>query len=141
MSKWKIDHETDPQPEAARALVKKLEAYNTLHSPTPFQRREVRLLVRDENGQVQAGLLGNVTMHCLAIQILWVDEALRGQGLGAELVRLAEQQAQAADAIQALVETTTFQARGFYEKLGYNVIAEVPDCPIGAVSMIMQKRF
>jgi ribosomal protein S18 acetylase RimI-like enzyme len=139
MSRWKIEIEEKPNPTDLRYVIGKLEAFNEAHTPTAFLRKDVRLFVRDEAGTIQAALLGTVTMHSLVIQIMWVDEALRRQGVGKELVASAEGIARDTGAKQVIVETTTFQAPEFYNKLGFEVICEIPDCPIGAISYLMRK--
>lgn len=140
MDDWKVVSEEKPQPEDIRYLIGQLKAYNDAHTPTPFERRDLRLFVRAADGQLRAGLLGVVNMHCLAIQILWVDDNVRGQGMGRALLAEAERQAIDAGALQAIVETTTFQAQGFYERLGYEVIFAVNDAPVGAQTIFLRRR-
>lgn len=139
MGRWNIDIEDKAKPEDVRFVVAKLEAFNEANTPAPFERKEIRLFIRDEAGTIQAGLLGAVSMHCLVIQILWVDEEMRGQGVGTELLVTAEVLAKEKGARQAIVETTTFQAPEFYTKLGYSTICEITDCPLGASSLLMRK--
>lgn len=140
MPEWNIEFEDKSKPEDIRHLIQRLQEYNSAHSPTAFVNKEVRLLLRDEAGEIKAGLLGLVTMHCLVIQILWVEDALRSQGIGRELVLRAETMAREHGARQVIVETTLFQAPGFYDKLGYRTICEIPDCPLDSRSLLMQKQ-
>lgn len=140
MARWKIEHEEKPNPTDLRYVIGQLEEFNQTHSPTAFERQDVRLFVRDDDGKVLAGLFGAITMHCLVIQIMWVEEALRGQGIGSELVGRATAIAKEVGAKQIIVETTSFQAPEFYLNLGFEVICEIPDCPIGAVSLLMRKN-
>lgn len=139
MAYWNIEIEEKAKADDIRYVVGQLQAFNDAHTPTPFQRREVRLFVRDPTGAIIAGLFANVNMHCLAIQILWVDDSVRRQGIGWQLMETAEQMARDAGARQAIVETTSFQAPQFYQKMGYTVIHEIPDCPIGASTWLMRK--
>lgn len=39
------------------------------------------------------------------------------------------------------METWNFQARGFYEKNGYVVFAEIKNCPPGTVDYYLKKEF
>jgi ribosomal protein S18 acetylase RimI-like enzyme len=49
----------------------------------------------------------------------WVSEGLRGRGVGRELMAQAEALAHERDCHSAWLDTFSFQAPGFYEKLGY----------------------
>ena len=57
------------------------------------------------------------------IRILWVSEALRGQGFGQRLVEMAERRATERGCRHVFLDTFSFQAPGFYEKLGYQIYA------------------
>jgi predicted N-acetyltransferase YhbS len=59
------------------------------------------------------------------VDTVWNDEAARGQGLGAEMVRLTENEARKVGARGVWLYTTSFQAKPFYEKLGYVQFAEL----------------
>ena len=54
-----------------------------------------------------------------SVDVLWVDEGHRGQGLGSALLAHVEAQARAQGARRLELNTLGFQAPGFYEKLGY----------------------
>ena len=137
MQQWNIESEEKTKPEDLRFLIGRLHDFNVTNSPTPFERKDVRLFIRDEAGEILGGFLGTVSLHCLIIQILWVEEPLRGGGMGRSLVERAMEIAMAHGAKQAIVETTSFQAPGFYEKLGFAIICEIPDCPIGAKTLLL----
>ncbi len=141
MLQWNITSEEKAKPEDLRLLIGKLRDFNDAHAPAPFERKDIRLFVRDDAGEIVGGLLGTVGMHCLVIQILWVAEEGRGRGLGKQLLDEAERVAIDADALQAIVETTSFQAPGFYQKQGYQILFELPDAPLGSSTIFMGKRF
>src|SRR5439155_9629992 len=46
--------------------------------------------IRDENEQIKGGCNGNIGYNWLYVDQLWVDESLRGQGYGTQLMRSAE---------------------------------------------------
>jgi len=81
----------------------------------------IGVFIRDEQGKKLAGLTGSTTGNWLRINMLWVSEALRGQGAGSKLIRAAEQEARDRGCGYAQVDTASFQARPFYEKLGYTL--------------------
>ena len=61
------------------------------------------------------------------IQMLWVDESLRGKDVGTQLITEAEEEAKARGCRYALVDTFSFQARPFYERMGYNMQMALED--------------
>ena len=53
----------------------------------------------------------------------------------------AEQEARRRGCRYAQLTTYSFQARGFYEKLGYSVVGQMDDYPPGRRSLWMRKDF
>ena len=64
------------------------------------------------------------------IDILWVDEKYRKQGLGSKLLEAAESEAKARGCHSVHVDTMTWQAPEFYKKHGYKIIGELNDIPV-----------
>lgn len=62
----------------------------------------------------------------MEVQYLWVSEAYRKSGLGRKLMQKAENEALKRGCHQAYVDTFGFQAKGFYEKLGYTEYGNLP---------------
>jgi len=79
------------------------------------------LTLRDEQNHILGGLVARTWWQGLEVQYLWVGEAVRGLGKGRELMLKAEEVAKERGCQMAYVDTFDFQARGFYEKLGYSV--------------------
>jgi ribosomal protein S18 acetylase RimI-like enzyme len=101
--------------------------------------RQVAIFLRDAAGRIRGGVTGGVWGGWLHVVSLWVDEELRGRGLGRDLLLAAEAEARAAGARGAFLETHSFQAPGLYRRLGYEVIAEIEDYPPGASQLVMRK--
>jgi len=95
----------------------------------PVDWRRLAVLVRDADGQVIGGLNGNTMWGWLFVEHLWLPEGLRGQDLGTQLMQIAEAEARRRGCRHALLDTFSFQAQGFYEKLGYRVFARLDDYP------------
>ncbi|HWX49853.1 MAG TPA: GNAT family N-acetyltransferase [Roseomonas sp.] len=127
-------------PEDRAALIAALTQYNDAQvGPSNF--RPLVLLLRDAEGATVGGLWGRSVYDWLFIELLAVPEALRGRGLGAELMRRAEAVARERGCLGIWLDTYSFQARPFYEKLGYTLFAELPDHPRGGARYFLQKRF
>lgn len=95
---------------------------------------------RDEAGQIVAGVSGHTWGGVCFIASLWVSEALRGTGLGAALLKVAEQNAKERGCSLVLVSSHSFQAPGFYLRMGYEQQAVIHDHPVGHADHHFAKR-
>ncbi|MEQ5233455.1 GNAT family N-acetyltransferase [Providencia rettgeri] len=84
---------------------------------------------KNDDGVMLGGLLASVKANWLCIDYLWVSEIARNDGLGRELMYTAEREAIKLGCIHSLVDTFSFQALPFYEKLGYVKQMSLPDFP------------
>jgi GNAT superfamily N-acetyltransferase len=95
--------------------------------------------IRDESGTIRGGLVGYLAWHWLYIDLLWVDEPLRGMGYGAGLLAEAERVARETDCVAARLDTYEFQARPFYERQGYAVYGVLEGYPAGTRQYSLRK--
>jgi ribosomal protein S18 acetylase RimI-like enzyme len=138
MEKYTITSEISPNPEDVRAVMEGLRDYNySIAGDANYE--ELHLFLRDEAGTIIGGLLGETHWGWLHIRELWVDERLRGKGFGTKLVTEAEEQARERNCHSVHLDTYSFQARGFYERLGYTVYGTLEDYPTGHHRIFMRK--
>jgi ribosomal protein S18 acetylase RimI-like enzyme len=97
------------------------------------------VFARDGDGKIVGGLVADVYWGWLAIEDLWIAPSLRGQGHGQKLMGMAEAEAVARGCTRSFVQTFSFQARGFYEKLGFHVVGRLDDYPPGQAFYWMRK--
>ena len=64
---------------------------------------------------------------------------MRGQGLGTRLMDAAEDFARERGAVNATLETLTFQAPDFYKKRGYVEFGRLEDLPPGHAKLYLRK--
>jgi GNAT superfamily N-acetyltransferase len=107
----------------------------------PRDWRPLGLALRAPDGALLGGLYGAMMWGWLMVDGLWVAEELRGRGLGRRLLLAAEAAAIERGCRGAWLGTFDFQARGFYERLGYTVFAELADCPPGHTHYHLRKSF
>ena len=98
------------------------------------------IAVSDAAQQVVGGLLGKSRYGWLHIDLLWVRASIRGQGYGRQLMERAETIAVERGCHSAHLETYTFQAPGFYRKLGYEIFGELVDYPGDNTQYYLKKR-
>ena len=98
------------------------------------------IFLKDERNAVLGGALGHVWGGWLDLDALWVAEPFRGQGYGARLLRAAEAEARAHGCHGAFLTTFSFQAKPFYEKFGYEVVADIPEYPRGHSYHVLRKK-
>jgi GNAT superfamily N-acetyltransferase len=125
-------------PAVREAIAGPLIAYNARKTGRNDYRPLV-LTVLDENGHVMAGLWGRTSSGWLFVELLFVSEKMRGQDVGTDLMQRAESEAIARGCHSAWLDTFEFQARGFYEKLGYSLFGELSDYPPGFARYFMKK--
>jgi GNAT superfamily N-acetyltransferase len=134
-----ITYEARPQPDDVAFIRAGLSAYNLQHAADDaFQ--PLTWFVRDSNGAVVGGLLGGAIWHWLYVEILWLSDALRGQGYGSRLLAEAEQTAVARGCVGSHLETMSFQALAFYTRHGYCVYGVLDNFPPGHQKYLLQKR-
>jgi GNAT superfamily N-acetyltransferase len=137
-SRLRFDIEDAPSDADVEVLPNGLEAFNESKWPGHQQWRPLAVFARDGESIV-AGLAGETYSGWLFIRYLWVSDALRGQGIGRKLMGDAEARALERGCHSAWVDTFSFQAPGFYPKLGYTVFGEL-DYPPGHRRIFFQKH-
>ena len=126
-------------PEDVTFVGDQLIRFNRANAPDPNW-SHLRLFLRDEQGAIRGGLLGDIYHGWLYVAILWIDEAHRGQGHGQELLRQAEEEAAARGCHSAWLDTFAFQAPDFYPRLGYQQFGRLEDYPKGVARHFFWKK-
>lgn len=128
-----------PSLDDIRFIEERIVAYNV--AVTGYDDyRPLAVFVRDDAGAIVAGLTGFTWGGTLKIEFVWVAENLRGQGYGSRLVRAAEREAMARGCQQAVLDSHSFQAPGYYPKLGYICCGLADDWPLGYQQSYFHKR-
>ena len=129
-----------PDTAAAQAIHSLLLEFNNQTSGYAFDGRAVVVTVADPaTGEIIGGLWGSTAYGFLHVDMLIVPANLRGQGLGTRIMRQAEEEAVHRECHGAYLETFDFQARGFYEKLGYSVFGQLDNTPPGHTRFFLRK--
>lgn len=119
-----------------------LIAFNNSRASQPENHRSLVIILSDpDTHDIRGGLWGGTNLSRLHVELLFVPETLRGRGLGRKLLLDAEQEAIRRGCLGAWLDTYSFQARGFYERLGYSVFGILDDYPPGQHRVFLHKRF
>lgn len=91
--------------------------------------KDLGVYLKNEKGEMLAGLIGNTHGNWLTVKFLWVSYKLRGQSIGSQILRTAEETAKERGCKYVFLDTFSFQAPEFYKKYGYKekfVLEEYP---------------
>jgi len=137
MGGWDVeisDHSSDSDIAELRDA---LNEYN-LSTTGYVDGRSLSCFLRDE-GRLVAGVDGFTWGGYARIDLLWVDEALRHQGVGRALLAAAEAEARRRGCRTIVLDTHSFQAPELYPALGYQKVGETADTPVGHSQVMFQK--
>ena len=136
-----LDITTSPSKDDIAAIRLGLSEYNVAQAPDlmklPFD--DFLVYIR-ENDKIVAGAVCEFDWGWLYFDAVWTDESVRGKGYGTLIMNAAEDYALRRGVNNAYLMTTSFQARPFYEKLGYERYGYVDDFPPGHTFHYMKKE-
>lgn len=132
---------TDAPGDQAQAVIREGLADYNLTQAGYRDARPLAVLISDpETREVIGGLLGRTSMGLLFIDLFFLPESLRQQGIGSRVIRTAEQEAIRRGCSRVILLTVTFQAPGFYERQGYQVLGRIECDPPGHTRICMTKK-
>lgn len=137
-TRYTIDIDNEKREEYYKLISKKLDdEYGVwLGDNTEI---EINAIARGEDKRILGGLLSYVKWDWLYIDILWLNEDIRKYGIGKRLLEAVEGRAMELGVNKFYLGTTDFQARGFYERNGYEVFIISDDMPPGYRNYSMKK--
>jgi GNAT superfamily N-acetyltransferase len=102
--------------------------------------KAIRVFLREGGGRVVGGATANVFGGWVYISLLWVEDSLRNRGHGTELMNRIEAEAMRLGCRHAHLDTFSFEAKPFYERLGYEVFGVLENYPEGHCKYFLKKR-
>ncbi len=137
-SDFQISSEHQAKPEQMQQIQAGVIAHN---EPYLGKKEKFCVFLKDQNGEIHGGATGNIfTMHkLLFLDWVFIEKNLRGQGLGRKLLEEVEAEAKRKGCKAIMLDTFSFQAEGFYAKLGYQR-AGVIEKQIGDHDRIYMKK-
>lgn len=111
----------DVVPEAEEAALSNALIAHNVEMLGASDRRTLYIPLKNADGAVDGGLVGVTARGWLHVDILFVPERLRGQGLATTLLQAAEDEARKRGCKGALIDTANPVARRIYARQGYDV--------------------
>ena len=139
----KIELTEAPSAQDLKIIGQGIKTYNQAYLPDDVVfEPDTRFAVfaRNQQGEVVGGVRATADWNYCLIELLWLSNAVRGSGVGTQLMAQAESYAKEKGFAYIRTETVDFQAKPFYEKLGYKVYGELPDFPKGHTTYCLVKK-
>lgn len=127
----------------SQQIVQMLEEEIYKHNSVKINRSDGAIfsrVIKDENGEIIAGVTGWTWAGACEITLLWVHENLRKRGIGKLLLRAAEEEARSKKCSAILVRSYSFQAPQFYERHGFQTEHIMDNFPKGFRYYILTKQ-
>ncbi|MBT3654393.1 MAG: GNAT family N-acetyltransferase [Euryarchaeota archaeon] len=121
-------------------LIKAKKILNEYYKSFNLEKKQYFVYSIKKNDLLVGGIKGSFSNNYASIDTIWVDEPFRKQYLGVRLMKYIENVAMDKGINNLLLSTCTFQAKIFYEKLGYMVVGVIKEVPIGSDDHIMTKK-
>lgn len=93
-----------------------------------------------DNNKFVGGIYGNFQFEYLFINVLFVDQNYRGNRIASKLMQMIESEAVKRGVNNIYLTTFEFQALGFYQKRGYEVVMKIDDFPIGFAEYTLYRK-
>jgi len=138
MEQLQFNIDVNPDAREIESLSDRIDTFN-VEETRIYDFKELAILLRDSARQLIAGIYAFTWGGCLDIRSVWVREDLRGAGIGSKLMHAVEQEAIRRGCRIATLETHSFQAPRFYERLGYEEIGVLDGYPIGHKKHYLKK--
>ena len=133
----------NPNKSDVKYINEQLELYNRKQDPNlPDIADDLNfsLFIRNNKNVIVGGVNAIAFWNYLYIKTLWIEDAYRNKGIGKDLMEKAEFIALQNGFEYSRLETSSFQNKPFYEKIGYEVFGVINDSPEGHSIYFMKKH-
>lgn len=101
---------------------------------------DISILLKEKDNKILGGIIGQLKLNCLHIDLFWIDESVRGNGYGSKLLKAAEEAALEKGCRLVKVDTFSFQAPDFYVKQGFEIYGKIENHPEGYDQYYLYKK-
>ena len=139
MNRPVIEFQSEQYAELDAFLAERIYEFNA-HATGLFDGEVFAGSIKGPTGKIIAAVTGHTWGGTCQVTHLWVHEAQRRKGLGVALMNAVESEAMRRGCEQILLSTHSFQAPGFYERLGYKREASIEGYPRGHADVFYLKK-
>jgi GNAT superfamily N-acetyltransferase len=98
-------------------------------------------VVHDTKQQLIGGVSGFAHWKWSYVTQLWVSSSEQGKGLGSKLICQVEDWSRSRHYQGVYIDTFEKKVMHFYEKLGYQLMGQIPDFPEGSNRYFLYNKF
>ena len=128
-----------PDARVEAAIGEGLRRFNAQQSGIDDSRPLAVVVSDPDTNEVLGGITGRTSLGLLFIDLVFLPDELRGDGLGSRILKLAEDEGRRRGCRAAMLYTISFQAPGFYARHGWRVFGEIACDPPGTSRIFMTK--
>ncbi len=133
--------DTDVTEEDAKILHKGLHQDVVLHVGDGYKGIRIKLAISDQSGEFVGGLSAWTTLQNLIFDYIWIEKRFRGKGLGRRLMLEMGKIARENGCIASQAYCFSFQAPGFFEKMGYKILGISNGYPSPVTELYLIKKY
>ena len=129
-----------PSADAREVIERGLSRYNREQAGYWDWRPLAVLVSNPDTRDVIGGVLGRTSLGICFIDLAFLPEEVRGHDIGRTMMREAEDEARRRRCRAIVLYTASFQAPGFYERLGYRRFGSIDCDPPGTSRIFFVKE-
>ena len=139
---FKIEFQsTSLTPEQQKIVGEGFDHYNTNKGAPLYDKNYISWVVYNDKNILIGTITAEILWDWMYLDELWVMDIYCNQNYGTKLLQAAESFAKSNKLIGTWLWTQSWQAKGFYEKLGYSIFTEFENFPKGHKRIGLKKEF
>lgn len=129
----------NPKKDDINCLYNGLVDFNEIFFPN-FEENTFGCFLKNDEEKIIGGLAGKIIYSNMLIDYFWVEESNRLSGVGQKLIKLAEDEAKKMGVCYINLDTYSFQAPKFYEKMGFLEVGRFVNYPKNGTDKVFYQK-
>jgi len=136
---YRIVYVEKPERSASKIIGTGIQKYIKAQVGDP-KFKHICFVLYSADEEIVGGVIGDQHWDWVYIDVIWVQEELRGLGYGSQLLARLEDEALNLGITNIYLNTFSFQAPGFYRKCGYQLFGKLDNFPAGQQRYFFTKQ-